>query len=111
MTAAAFPAHAGRRPLKNVSDTEAYTVYDFVFSKAVRSLSNVVGVKRITRPFWDRWRASSIGDETIFRFLDGIATIDNWASVASKIVDDEVAAFERARAGLSRAEEVSGPRR
>jgi dienelactone hydrolase len=97
--------------LKNVSDTEAYTVYDFVFSKAVRSLSNVVGVKRITRPFWDRWRASSIGDETIFRFLDGIATIDNWASVASKIVDDEVAAFERARAGLSRAEEVSGLRR
>ncbi len=44
--------------MKNVSDTQAYTVYDFVFSKAVRSLSNVVGVKRITRPFWDRWRAS-----------------------------------------------------
>jgi dienelactone hydrolase len=97
--------------LKNVSDTEAYTVYDFVFSKAVRSLSNVVGVKRITRPFWGRWRASDIGDETIFRFLDGIATIDNWAAVASRIVDDEVAAFDRIRAGLSRAEEVAALRR
>jgi dienelactone hydrolase len=97
--------------LKNISDTQAYTVYDFVFSKAVRSLSNVVGVKRITRPFWGRWRASSIGDETIFRFLDGIATIDNWASVASQIVDEEVAAFESGRAALSRADEVAGLRR
>jgi dienelactone hydrolase len=87
--------------LKNISDTEAYNVYDFVFSKAVRSLSNVIGVKKITQPFWDRWRASNIGDETIFRFLDGIGTIDNWPSVASKIVDDEIATFERSRATLS----------
>ncbi len=63
--------------LKNISDTEAYNVYDFVFSKAVRSLSNVIGVKKITQPFWDRWRAFNIGDETIFRFPDGIGTIDN----------------------------------
>jgi hypothetical protein len=60
--------------LKNVSDTEAYTVYDFIFSQTVRSLSNLVGVKKITRPFWDRWRASCIDDATIFRFLDGIGT-------------------------------------
>src|SRR5262245_42176365 len=98
-------------PLKNISDTEAYTFYDFFFSKAVRSLSNVVGVKRITRPFWDRWRASNIDDATLFRFLDGIATIDNWASVASRIVDEEIAAFARSRASLSRDEEVAGLRR
>jgi dienelactone hydrolase len=97
--------------LKNVSDTEAYTFYDFFFSKALRSLSNVVGVKRITRPFWDRWRASNIDDATLFRFLDGIATIDNWASVASRIVDEEIATFARSRAGLSRDEEIAGLRR
>jgi dienelactone hydrolase len=97
--------------LKNVSDTEAYTFYDFFFSKAVRSLSNVVGVKRITRPFWDRWRASSIGDETIFRFLDGVATIDNWATVASKIVTDEIADFERRRADLDHDGTVAALRR
>jgi dienelactone hydrolase len=97
--------------LKNVSDTEAYTFYDFFFSKALRSLSNVVGVKRITRPFWDRWRASNIDDATLFRFLDGVATIDNWVSVASRIVDEEIAAFARSRAGLSRADEVAGLRR
>jgi dienelactone hydrolase len=97
--------------LKNVSDTEAYSFYDFFFSKAVRSLSNVVGVKRITRPFWDRWRASNIDDATIFRFLDGVATIDNWASVAGRIVDDEIAAFARGRASLPRDAEVAGLRR
>jgi pimeloyl-ACP methyl ester carboxylesterase len=97
--------------LKNISDTEAYNVYDFVFSKAVRSLSNIVGVKKITQPFWNRWRASNIGDETIFRFLDGVGTIDNWLSVASKVVNDEIAAFESRRFGLSRDERVAGLRR
>ena len=97
--------------MKNVSDTEAYTVYDFVFSQAVRSLSNLVGVKKITRPFWDRWRASCIDDATIFRFLDGIGTIDNWATVASAIVDEQIAAFESRRASLSRDEVIAALRR
>jgi dienelactone hydrolase len=100
-----------RGPVKNISDTEAYNVYDFVFSKAVRSLSNIVGVKKITQPFWDRWRASNIGDETIFRFLDGVGTIDNWISVASRIVDDEIAALEGRRASLSRDETIAALRR
>jgi dienelactone hydrolase len=97
--------------VKNISDTEAYNVYDFVFSKAVRSLSNIVGVKKITQPFWDRWRASNIGDETIFRFLDGVGTIDNWVSVASRIVDDEIATFEGRRPGLSLDETIAALRR
>jgi pimeloyl-ACP methyl ester carboxylesterase len=101
----------GGPSLKNVSDTEAYTLYDFLFSKAVRSLSNLIGVKKITRPFWDRWRASSIDDETIFRFLDSIGTIDNWATVAGAIVDEQVAAFESRRASLSRDEAVAALRR
>ena len=97
--------------MKNISDTEAYTVYDFLFSQAVRSLSSIVGVKRITRPFWDRWRASGIGDETIFRFLEGVSTIDGWATVASQVVDGEIAAFERQRESLSDEELVAGLRR
>ncbi|HLH88457.1 MAG TPA: alpha/beta hydrolase [Xanthobacteraceae bacterium] len=97
--------------MKNISDTEAYTVYDFVFSKAARTLSNFIGVKRITRPFWDRWRASGIDDATIFRVLDGIATIDNWATVAGRVVDEEIAAFAQVRPGLTREQEVSGLRR
>jgi dienelactone hydrolase len=97
--------------LKNVSDTDAYGLYDFLFSKAARSLSSIVGVKRITRPFWDRWRASGIGDETIFRFLDGVATIDGWASVAGTVVDEEIAVFEQRRATLSRHDLVASLRR
>lgn len=97
--------------MKNVSDTEAYTVYDFLFSQAVRSLSSVVGVKRITRPFWNRWRASGIGDATIFRFLERISTVDGWASVAGRVVDEEVEDFSRRRANLSHDELVTGLRR
>ena len=97
--------------MKNVSDTEAYTVYDFLFSQAVRSLSSVVGVKRITRPFWNRWRASGIGDATIFRFLERISTVDGWASVAGRVVDEEVEDFNRRRASLSHDELVAGLRR
>ena len=97
--------------MKNISDTGAYTVYDFVFSKAARTLSNFIGVNRIIRPFWDRWRASGIDDETIFRVLDGIATIDNWATVAGQVVDAEIAAFDKERTGLSREQEVAALRR
>ena len=97
--------------MKNISDTEAYNVYDFVFSKTIRSLSHVVGVKKLTQPFWDRWRASNIGDATIFRFLDGVGTIDNWPEVGAQIVAEEIAAFEATRASLSHAETVDGLRR
>lgn len=97
--------------MKNISDTEAYNVYDFVFSKTVRSLSHVVGVRKLTQPFWDRWRASNIGDETIFRFLDGVRTIDNWPVVGARVAAEEIAAFEQKRPGLSRDEEIAGLRR
>ena len=97
--------------MKNVSDTEAYNVYDFVFSKALRSLSHVVGVKKLTRPFWDRWRASNLGDDTIFRFLDGVRTIDNWPQVGARIVAEEMAAFEAKRPSLSESQTIDGLRR
>ncbi|MCC6926833.1 alpha/beta fold hydrolase [Novosphingobium sp.] len=72
--------------MKNISDTEAYTLFDHVFSKTVRSLSAVVGLKRITQPFWNRWLASGVEPEVIFEFLDEVGTIDNWAGTAQAVV-------------------------
>lgn len=42
----------------NISHTQAYRLVDHVTSHAVRTLSRIIGVKNITRPFWNRWRAS-----------------------------------------------------
>lgn len=95
---------------KNISDTEAYTVFDHVFSKTVRSLSYVIGLKKITQPFWGRWLASGVDEKIIFRFLDGVASIDAWASTASHVVRDEINAFEVKRASLTGLEEVAGLR-
>jgi len=53
--------------------------------------------KKLTRPFWTGWRASNLGDDTIFRFLDGVRTIDNWPRVGARIVAEEMAAFEAKR--------------
>jgi pimeloyl-ACP methyl ester carboxylesterase len=83
--------------LKNVADTEAYTAFDHVFSKTVRSLSRVIGLRRITQPFWGRWRASGVDDRIIFQFLDRVGTIDNWASAASGIIAEQVDAIETLR--------------
>ena len=44
--------------MKNVADTQAYTLFDHVFVQTVRALSAVVGLKRVTQPFWSRWYAS-----------------------------------------------------
>lgn len=87
--------------MKNISDTEAYTLFDHVFSKTVRSLSAVVGLRRITQPFWNRWLASGVDRDTIFEFLDGVGTIDNWASTAEQVVARKAAAYAQARDAMS----------
>lgn len=92
--------------MKNISDTEAYTLFDHVFSKTVRSLSHVVGLKKITQPFWNRWLASGVDEAIIFRFLDSVGTIDGWADTAKSVVRDEIAAFETRRATLTSDQEI-----
>lgn len=87
--------------MKNISDTEAYTLFDHVFSKTVRSLSAVVGLRRITQPFWNRWLASGVDRDTIFEFLDGVGTIDNWASTAEQVVARKAAAYTQGRDAMS----------
>jgi pimeloyl-ACP methyl ester carboxylesterase len=92
--------------MKNISDTEAYTLFDHVFSKTVRSLSHVVGLKKITQPFWNRWLASGVDEAIIFRFLDSVGTIDGWADTAKSVVRDEITAFETRRTGLTNEQEI-----
>ena len=92
--------------MKNISDTEAYTLFDHAFSKTVRSLSHVIGLKKITQPFWNRWRASGVDEAIIFRFLDSVGTIDGWADTAKSVVRDEIAAFDARRAKLTREQEI-----
>ena len=92
--------------MKNISDTEAYTLFDHVFSKTVRSLSHVVGLKKITQPFWNRWLASGVDEAIIFRFLDSVGTIDGWADTAKSVARDEAATFDARRATLTREQEI-----
>ena len=97
--------------MKNISDTKAYTTFDHVFSKAVRSLSSVIGLKRVTQPFWNRWLASGVGEDVVFDFLDRVGTIDNWATTAAPIVERKIAEFDAARPSMSKDETVSALRR
>jgi alpha-beta hydrolase superfamily lysophospholipase len=97
--------------VKNISDTEAYTLFDHVFSKTVRSLSSVLGLKRITQPFWGRWLASGVGEDVVFEFLDSVGTIDNWATTAAQVVDRKISEFESIRSQLSRDETIVALRR
>lgn len=97
--------------MRNQADTEAWTLFDHVFSKTVRSLSAVMGLRRITQPFWNRWLASGVAAEDIFAFLDEVGTIDNWAGTAKSVVARREAAFAAERWTLDTTGEVAGLRR
>ncbi|MFI9762645.1 alpha/beta hydrolase family protein [Streptomyces sp. NPDC051963] len=71
---------------KNRADIGGYRFVDHVARRAVSSLSHVIGVKNVTRPFWNRWRMSGIDDETLMRFLSGIESIDDWPYAAMELV-------------------------
>lgn len=87
--------------MKNVADTQAYTLFDHVFVKTVRTLSAVVGLKRITQPFWNRWFASGVDEDVILEFLDEVGTIDNWATTAEGVIQRKEAEFESRRSQMS----------
>ena len=97
--------------MKNIDETETYTFFDHAFSKTVRSLSRVVGLRKITQPFWARWLASGISRDVIFRFLDELGTIDGWAVVATRVMDDEIARFEALKSVMSEVQLVAALRR
>src|ERR1043166_5674258 len=96
--------------MKNIDETATYTFFDHVFSNAVRSLSSVIGLRKITQPFWARWLASGVRREVIFRFLDELGSIDGWAEVATRVVDDEVARFEASRPEMAKSQYIAAMR-
>ncbi|MFZ2099456.1 MAG: alpha/beta hydrolase [Oricola sp.] len=97
--------------MKNVSDTEAYTPFDHFFLKALRSISHVVSVRKLTQPFWGRWRASGVGDDVLFGFLGSIRNLDDWPKAARAMLESESTAFERRRSSLGRDQTVRELRR
>lgn len=97
--------------MKNVANTEAYNAFDHIFLKALRSVSHVVSVNRLTQPFWGRWQASNIGNDVLAEFLQSIRSLDDWPAAASRMAEKEVSAFDQTRATLSRDETIRGLRR
>src|SRR5882757_6593303 len=98
-------------PMPEANMTQCYTVTDRLLSKAVRSLSRVVGVRNITRPFWNRWRASLIGDDTIMEFLADIRNLDDWPICALKFVAREEEKYRASFSTLTETERILQLRR
>lgn len=98
-------------PSPNISDTEAYSRFDHFFVLGLRSLSRVVGMKRLTRPFWNRWRAGDVGDDVLFAFLNSIGSLDDWPEAALAMLARAEAELAAARPGLSPEAEVAALRR
>src|SRR5262245_26279606 len=77
--------------MTNISHDEGYRCIDHVVARAVYSLSRFLGVRNILRPFWNRWRASLIDEETLMRFLGSIRSIDVWPAQARRAAQAEEA--------------------
>jgi alpha-beta hydrolase superfamily lysophospholipase len=97
--------------MRNVAETQAYTLFDHVFVHTVRALSSVVGLKRVTQPFWNRWFASGVDEDVILQFLDEVGTIDNWAATAEAVIARKVADYDRDQAGMTPAERITALRK
>jgi alpha-beta hydrolase superfamily lysophospholipase len=97
--------------MRNVADTQAYTLFDHIFVHTVRALSSVVGLKRVTQPFWNRWFASGVDEDVILQFLDEVGTIDNWAATAESVIARKLADYERAAPAMTPAETVAALRK
>ena len=98
------------RPMQNSAATDTYTFFDHALSRTARSLSFVIGLRRITQPFWARWLSSGVRPEAIFRLLDQLRSIDGWTNLSSKVIDEDVAAFRAVEPGLSPAARVTALR-
>ncbi|ATQ73737.1 hypothetical protein CR152_03830 [Massilia violaceinigra] len=97
--------------MANIENSEYYSLMDRVASKAVRGLSAIVGVKNIMLPFWNRWRASLIGEETISKFLGSINTINDWPDAVIKIIGEEQAKLQAIMASGTQGERITALRR
>lgn len=96
---------------QNVSHTDAYSRFDHFFLGAVRSVSRIVSVKKLTRPFWDRWRAGDVGDDVLFDFLGSIRSLDDWPDAATRMISREQAALTAAQPNMTASQEIAALRR
>jgi pimeloyl-ACP methyl ester carboxylesterase len=97
--------------MRNIGTTAGYRAVDHVASAAARSLSRVVGVRNVTRPFWNRWRASFLGDEALKEFLASIKSIDDWPVAAIDLVGRAERDYAGRKASLSPTARVAELRR
>lgn len=107
------PEHASgyTARMRNIAETQAYTVFDHVFVHTVRALSSVIGLKRVTQPFWNRWFASGVDEDVILQFLDEVGTIDNWAQTAEAVIARKVAEYDREVGAMTPAQQVTALRK
>lgn len=97
--------------MRNLAETQAYSLFDHIFVHTVRALSSVVGLKRVTQPFWNRWFASGVDEDVILQFLDEVGTIDNWAATAETVIERKRAEYERAAPDMTPAQKVTALRK
>ncbi|RAS15786.1 alpha/beta hydrolase family protein [Paraburkholderia bryophila] len=97
--------------MRNLSETEVYSFSDHVLSRAIFALSRVVGVRNITRPFWNRWRAALFDQKTLDRFLAAIGGLSDWPTKGKAFLDNEIRQVETSLQNLSNAEIVTHYRR
>ncbi|WP_080409918.1 alpha/beta hydrolase family protein [Burkholderia ubonensis] len=97
--------------MRNLSETDVYSFSDHVMSRAVFALSRVIGVKNITRPFWNRWRAALFDQNTLDRFLVSIGGLSDWPTKGRDFLDNEIREAERILPNLSNDEIVKHYRR
>ena len=92
--------------------TEGYSFGDKLFRGAANSLSYMIGVKNVTRPFWNRWRFSLLDHDTIARFLGSIDSLEQWADHGLAFVQNEAKQLELDLSrGLARDEHITRLRR
>ena len=93
-------------PVSRSFDTTSYSLTDHLVKRTVQSLSRLIGVKNVTRPLWNRWRASLIGDEAIMNFLRGIRSIDDWEQCALELVVEEEDKYRASAPTLTDSERI-----
>ncbi|MCI2400564.1 prolyl oligopeptidase family serine peptidase [Aliiroseovarius subalbicans] len=68
-------------------------------------------MKKLTRPFWNRWRAGDVGDDVLFAFLEEIRSLDDWPDAALRMIATNEATYKAGRAGMTQVEEIAALRR
>nr|WP_057925081.1 alpha/beta fold hydrolase [Burkholderia ambifaria] len=97
--------------MRNLSETEAYSFADHFLSRAVFTLSRVVGVKNVTRPFWNRWRAALFDQNTLDRFLAALHGLSDWPTKGMEFLRDEIRQVEAMLPRMSDEEAIAHYRR